>query len=211
MYFNDIRSMQRNKFYILPDLKFKYGDLSPFLSENQLRIHHDLHHKTYVDNANIDLEIFDQLRGSTKNIDMKALLKDFSFNIGGHVLHTLYWQNLTPKSDISEIDNKLKLAIESQYGDMDTFKKRFLEAGNNCEGSGWAVLAHCKLTDRLLIMQIEKHNVNIYPGFGLLLVLDVWEHAYYHDYQNRRKDYAEAFWNYIDWEEVSSRWKGLNG
>ena len=196
-----------NNFYQLPQLKYDYSQLSPLFSGEQLEVHHSKHHRSYVDKANQDLRILDDIKNSEIKIDEKALLKDLSFNIGGHVLHSLFWDNLTPKSDINLVDNELKDKIVNQYGNMGKFKDFFLEAAISVEGSGWAALSFCKLTHRPLVMQIEKHNLNIYPMFKILLIIDAWEHAYYIDYKNKRKDYVESFWEFIDWKEVSKRYR----
>lgn len=198
--------MNNAKLYSLPKLKFGYGELAPYMSEEQLALHHDKHHLAYVNGANSILEKIDKARKDDQTLDMKSTLKELSFHIGGHVLHTLFWENLSPPSSHSGTPTgKVSEIISKEFGSFDRFKNEFSQVANSVEGSGWAVLAFCKMTQRPLIMQIEKHNVNIYPGFKLLLVLDLWEHAYYIDYKNLRGKFVDAFWNIVNWSEVERR------
>jgi len=196
-------------FYTLPNLRYGYGDLSPFISETQLTLHHQKHHAAYVNNANATLEKLAKARAEKAELDMKALLKDFSFNLGGHVLHSLFWENLAPagKGGGGTPAGKLGGAISAEFGSFDRFKMEFAKAAATAEGSGWAALAFDKLSKRLLIMQVEKHNTNTYPQCKILLVLDVWEHAYYLDYKNDRGKFIEAFWNIANWDEVGKRFE----
>lgn len=197
------------KFYILPKLSFEYRDLAPYISEEQLRIHHIKHHQAYVNGANAILEKLDKARRENLDLDLKATLKELSFHIGGHLLHSLYWGNLAPASRSGEPSKQLKAALEAEFLSLERFKREFTQAAASVEGSGWAALAFCKQTKRPVIMQIEKHNINIYPGFRILLVIDVWEHAYYLDYKNERAKYIEAFWSIVNWEEVSRRLQAI--
>jgi len=142
---------------------------------------------------------------------MKALLKELSFNIGGQVLHTLFWSNMAPAGSGGggKPGGALAARIDQEWGSFDRFKAEFTKAAASVEGSGWAALAHCSMTDRLMIMQIEKHNNNVYPGFAILMVLDVWEHAYYVDYKNNRGQFIDAFWNVVNWDTVNRRLENL--
>ena len=207
-----------NKIYTLPQLAYAYKDLEPYISENQLMIHHQKHHQSYVNSANAILEKIDKARKENADLDMKSTLKELSFNIGGHVLHSLFWENLAPagkkegepKGLISEKINKfdssaLATKIKEEFGSFERFKKEFTQAALSVEGSGWAALTFCQKTGRLMIMQIEKHNTNIYPDFNILMVLDVFEHAYYLDYKNERAKFIEAWWNIVNWDEVNKR------
>lgn len=196
--------MNANK-YILPELPYDYAALEPVISKELLTLHHDIHHQGYVNNANKLLEKLDLARQKNESIDQKAVLKSFAFNVGGHVLHSLFWGNMQPAKESNEPTGKLKEVLENEFGNIEQFKKEFSEAAKGAEGSGWAALAFCKKTNRPLIMQIEKHNVNIYPAFGIIMVVDVWEHAYYPDYKNKRGDFVDAFWKIVNWQEVENR------
>jgi len=198
--------METAKFYLLPKLPYEYNDLEPHISEEQLTIHHDKHHQAYVNGANAILQKLDKARKEGADLDVKSTLKELSFNVGGHLLHSLFWVNLAPADKGGgKPGGVFGDAIEKEFGSFERFKKEFTQAAIGVEGSGWAALTFCKQTNRPVLMQIEKHNTNIYPMFGILMVLDVWEHAYYLDYKNERAKFVEAFWNIVNWEEVNKR------
>jgi Fe-Mn family superoxide dismutase len=199
--------METQKLYVLPKLAYDYNALMPYISEELLRLHHDKHHAAYVTGANAILEKMDGAKAENSNFDAKATFKELSFHVGGHVLHSLFWGNLAPAGKEgggkpSGISEKL---IDQEYGSFDRFKKIFSQTAASTEGSGWAALTFCKKTKRPIIMQVEKHNMNVYPSFRILLVLDVWEHAYYLDYKNDRGKFIDAFWNIVKWGEVNKR------
>jgi Fe-Mn family superoxide dismutase len=198
--------MGSNKLYSLPALAYGYSELEPHISEGQLKLHHEKHHQAYVAGANGILEKIDAARAGGSDFDVKATLKELSFHIGGHLLHSLFWANLAPAgTGGGEPDGAAGSAIAKEFGGFERFKKEFSQAAASVEGSGWAALSYCKKTNRPIIMQIEKHNCNVYPMFSILLVIDVWEHAYYLDYKNARPAFIEAFWNIVNWKEVNSR------
>ncbi len=192
------------KKYQLPELPYGYKDLEPYISEEQLKIHHTKHHQAYVDGANAILKKFDNR--DSEEFDIKAVSKELTFHVGGYVLHKFFWENMGPADKCGgEPTGTVAEYIEKDFGSFERFKKEFSQAAAGVEGSGWAVLTLCRMTNRIFIMQVEKHNVNLIPGFRIMLALDVWEHAYYLDYQNRRPDYVEAFWNLVNWEEVNRK------
>ncbi|MDO8436171.1 MAG: superoxide dismutase [bacterium] len=214
--------------YSLPELPYGYKDLIPYISEEQLRIHHQKHHQSYVNAANLLFEklekarleehsFFSNLHSASPrsveggiDLDSKATLKELSFQAGGHVLHSLFWQNLSPvPKGVREPKGKISEAINREFGSLERFKKEFSQAALSVEGSGWAALTFDKESQRLLIMQIEKHNFNIYPTFSILMVLDVFEHAYYIDYKNERAKFIEAFWNIVNWDEANARFENI--
>jgi Fe-Mn family superoxide dismutase len=198
--------MEQTKFYVLPKLAYDYKDLMPHMSEEQLRIHHSKHHQAYVNGANTILQKLDKARSENADLDMKSTLKELSFNIGGHFLHSLFWGNLSPPSKGGgKPGGVLGGALDKEFGSFERFKKEFTQAAVSVEGSGWAALTLCKQTGRPMIMQIEKHNTNVYPTFRILMVLDVFEHAYYIDYKNERAKFVDAFWNIVKWDEVNKR------
>jgi Fe-Mn family superoxide dismutase len=200
--------MEQTKFYSLPKLPYGYKDLEPYMSELQLTIHHQKHHQAYVNGANSLLERLDKARKEGADIDVKATLKELSWNIGGHKLHSIFWKVLTPASKSTGKPVKaLGEALNKEFGSFERFKKEFSQAATSVEGSGWAALTLCRHTRRPLIMQIEKHNMNVYPSYRILMVLDVFEHAYYIDYKNDRAKFVEAFWNLVNWEEVNRKFE----
>jgi Fe-Mn family superoxide dismutase len=158
-----------------------------------------------VNGANAAFEKLDKARQENIDIDAKAALKDLSFNIGGHLLHSIFWENLAPagKGGGGQPSGAIADVINKEFGSFERFKKEFSAAASTTEGSGWAALVMHPCIGRPLIMQIEKHNVNLYPTFNVLMVLDVWEHAYYVDYQNQRPKYIEAFWNIVNWDQIN--------
>jgi len=197
--------MEKVKSFSLPKLPYDYKALEPYISETQLTLHHDKHHQAYVNGANADFEKLDKARKENAEIDAKAVLKDLSFNVGGHLLHSIFWENMAPagKGGGGTPGGALADAINKEFGSFEEFKKEFTKAAATAEGSGWAALAVHPCIDRPLVMQIEKHNVNVYPTFRILMVLDVWEHAYYVDYKNERAKFIEAFWNIVNWDNVN--------
>jgi len=202
--------METTKFYSLPKLPYEYKALEPYISEEQLKIHHSKHHQAYVNGANAILEKLDKARKEDTTLDIRATLKELSFNIGGHLLHSLFWGNLAPTGKGGgKPGGVFSEMVEKEFGSFERFKKEFTQAAVGVEGSGWAALTFCKQTNRPIIMQIEKHNTNIYPMFRILMVLDVFEHAYYLDYKNERAKFIDAFWNIVNWGEVNKRLEGL--
>jgi Fe-Mn family superoxide dismutase len=198
--------MESSKLYVLPRLPYGYSDLAPYMSEEQLRIHHSIHHQAYVNGANAILKKLDNARRENAEIDIKSALKELSWNIGGHLLHSLFWKNLArPSEGGGKPGGMLGDALDKEFVSFERFKKEFTQAAVSVEGSGWAALTVCKQTGRPLIMQIEKHNTNVYPTFQIIMVLDVFEHAYYIDYKNKRGEFVEAFWNIVNWDEVNKR------
>ena len=197
--------------YEVPGLPYDYAALEPHIDETTMRVHHDKHHQAYVTGANANLEKLEKARQEGAELDMKALLKELSFNIGGHVLHTLFWPTMAPggKGGGGTPTGALAERIDREWGSFDRFKAEFTKTAASTEGSGWAALAYDAMTDRLAIMQVEKHNNNVYPSFPLLMVLDVWEHAYYVDYKNNRAGFIDAFWNVVNWDVVSKRLENL--
>lgn len=198
--------MEKTKFYVLPQLHYRYDELQPYVSQEQLTLHHQKHHQAYVSGANAILERLDKARKEGGDFDVKVTLKELSFHIGGHLLHSLFWTNIAPAGKGGgKPTGTLGTAIEKEFGSFDRFKKEFSLAATSVEGSGWAALSFCRQTDRPIIMQIEKHNTNVYPMFTILMVIDVWEHAYYLDYKNERAKFVDAFWNIVNWDEMNRR------
>jgi Fe-Mn family superoxide dismutase len=166
--------MEARKFYALPQLSYGYDQLQPYISQDQLTLHHQKHHQAYVNSANAILERLDKARKEGVDFDVKATLKELSFHIGGHLLHSLFWANLAPSGKGGgKPTGTLGTALEEEFGSFERFKKEFSLAATSVEGSGWATLSFCRQTNRPIIMQIEKHNTNVYPMFTILMVIDV--------------------------------------
>jgi len=197
--------MEKVKTFTLPKLPYDYSALAPYLSEEQLKIHHDKHHQGYVNGANA---IFTKIDDAIKNgtiLEVKTISKELSFNIGGHMLHTTFWENMAPagKGGGGQPNGAIADIINKDFGSFEMFKKVFSTAAISTEGSGWAALVVNPCVGRALVMQIEKHNVNVFPDFQIVMALDVWEHAYYIDYKNDRAKFVEAFWNVVNWDRVN--------
>jgi superoxide dismutase, Fe-Mn family len=199
--------MEPSKLYSLPDLPYDYKALSPYISEEQLRLHHQKHHQAYVNGINAVFEKLDKARKDNVNLDMKAILKELSFHMGGFRFHNKFWLNMAPhgKGGGGVPKGELLKVIEDEFGTFERFKMEFTQAATSVEGSGWAMLSFCNKTRRPVMLQVEKHNVNLIPGYDILMVLDVWEHAYYLDYKNDRAKFVEAFWSIVNWDEVTRR------
>ncbi|NIP32425.1 superoxide dismutase [Candidatus Saccharibacteria bacterium] len=190
--------------YTLPDLPYGYKDLEPHISEEQLKIHHKKHHRGYVKGANATFAKLEEARQRGTEIDIKSTLKELSFHIGGYILHDIFWHNVSPSGG-GEPSGALADKIMQDFGNFENFKNEFTKAATSVEGSGWAVLGFCKKVDKLAVMQIEKHNDNVFPLWKILMCVDVWEHAYYLDYKNERGKFIEAFWNLVNWSYVGER------
>lgn len=202
--------MESGKFYNLPNIPYEYDALVPYITEDQLKVHHLKHHNAYVEGANAIFRKMENTRAENANLDMKAILKELSFQIGGFILHSMFWNNLAPANNgEGKPSGSLLEAVENEFGSFERFQDEFTRTALSVEGSGWAMLTYCEYTRRLLLMQIEKHNINVYPNFRILLLLDVWEHAYYIDYKNDRIKYIDAFWEIVNWKKAEERFGRL--
>ena len=190
--------------YILPDLAYDPGALEPHLSGQIVELHHDKHHAAYVKGANTALEKLAEARASGKYDAIVGLEKSLAFNLGGHVLHSMYWANLSPDGG-GKPTGDFAAAIDDQFGSFDAFRAHFTEATTLVQGSGWGILSWEPVGRRLIIEQLEDHHENTTLGAVPLLAIDAWEHAYYLQYQNRRPDYLEAIWNVVNWADVARR------
>jgi superoxide dismutase, Fe-Mn family len=196
--------------YELPPLGYDYAALEPHYSARVLELHHDKHHKAYVDGVNAALDKLATARESDDLSTLVGLEKTLAFNLSGHVLHTLFWKNLSPGGG-DRPGGELAAAIDEHFSSFDAFKKQLTQATSSVQGSGWGALSWEPLGERLFIEQIYDHQGNVGQGGVPLLVLDAWEHAYYLQYENRRPDYVNAIWNVIDWSDVASRFARAQG
>lgn len=192
--------------YELPDLPYAYNALQPVISEDIMKLHHDKHHKGYVDGANKALELLEGYRNGNE-INIKAVMRDLSFNLNGHILHEMFWKNMKPYSKDNAVNDEVKYILDTNFGSFENFKKEFSDAGKAVEGSGWVTLLRDD-SGKLIVMQVEKHNLLNIHGFKPILVNDVWEHAYYLDYKNDRAAYVDAWWDVVNWDDVLERIKG---
>jgi Fe-Mn family superoxide dismutase len=193
--------------YTLPELSYDYASLEPHISARIMELHHSKHHQAYVTGANAALDAMAEARESGNFGNLPKLQKDLAFHLGGHVNHSVFWQNLSPAG--GEAQGELLAAITEYFGSYDAFKAHFTAAAMGIQGSGWAYLAWDAMGNRLVIGQLYDQQGNIALGSVPLLMLDMWEHAFYLDYQNVKGDYVKAFWNIINWEDVAKRFASV--
>ena len=194
------------KKYVLPELPYAYDALEPHISAEIMELHHSKHHQNYVNGANAALEKLEAARkdGSIAAV-VTALSKDLAFNLGGHTNHSLFWENLGPNGG-GKPTGALAAAIDADFGSFEEFQKHFAAAALGLQGSGWAVLAYDKIGERLVIEQMTDQQGNLSIDLVPLLLLDMWEHAFYLQYKNVKADYVAAVWNVFNWEEVAARY-----
>jgi len=195
------------KTYTLPPLPYAYDALEPYISKQIMTLHHDKHHNAYVVGANAALDKLEKARAGTLQIDVRGVLRDLSFNLDGHKLHSLFWTNMAAagKGGGGSPTGKLATQIEKDFGSVDKFKQQFGDAAKAVEGSGWALLLYDHEIDSLVLTQVEKQNFMHLAELPILLGLDLWEHAYYLTYFNDKAKYVDAWWNVVNWEDVSKR------
>ncbi|CAB4859141.1 unannotated protein [freshwater metagenome] len=196
--------------YSLPDLAYDPADLEPHLSARVIDLHHGKHHASYVTAANTALEKIEEAAAQEKWADLVGLQRALAFNLGGHVLHSIYWKNLSPDGG-GEPTGPLRTAIDETFHGFAAFKARFAQITVTIQGSGWGILGFEPLGGRLVTQQLLTHQDNQLLGTVPLLAIDVWEHAYYLQYQNVRADYMAAIWNLISWDDVSRRYAAAVG
>ena len=192
--------------YELPDLPYDYDALEPHISGEIMQLHHDKHHATYVAGANTALEKLEKAReeGADAN-EIRALSKNLAFNLGGHTNHSIFWKNLSPNGG-GEPTGELAEAINRDFGSFEKFKDHFSAAATGLQSSGWAVLGYDHIAGRLIIEQLTDQQGNVSVDFTPLLMLDMWEHAFYLQYKNVKADYVKAVWNVFNWEDVAERY-----
>jgi Fe-Mn family superoxide dismutase len=192
--------------YNLPDLPYDYGALEPHVSGAIMQLHHDKHHKAYVDGANKTNDQLLEARSKQDFAHIGALEHALAFHVSGHVLHSLFWQNLAPKAGGTPT-GPLAQAIDRDFGSFEVFKKQLNGATAAIMGSGWGALVWEPLAKRLATVQIHDHQSEVTQGSVPLLVLDAWEHAYYLQYRNEKAKYFEAIWNVFNWTDVARRFE----
>ncbi|WP_454164097.1 superoxide dismutase [Gordonia iterans] len=192
--------------YTLPDLDYDYGALEPHISGKIMELHHDKHHATYVAGANTALEKLEEAR-EAGDIQGKVygLSANLAFHLGGHTNHSIFWKNLSPNGG-GEPAGDLKDAIGRDFGGFDKFKAHFTAAATTLQGSGWAILGYDTIGKRLVIEQLTDQSGNTSAALIPVVMLDMWEHAFYLDYQNVKPDYVKAWWNVVNWEDAAERY-----
>jgi superoxide dismutase, Fe-Mn family len=185
---------------VLPDLPYDYADLEPIISREIMEIHHDKHHAAYVNAAN---SLLDKIKAARAQniIPDRGLLSSFSFNYNGALLHDLFWRIMRKPYEQNMPGEMLLQLIKNNFESFEIFQREFSAAAVSVEGSGWAVL-YWDGHEGLTINQIEKHNVLALAGMEIILVLDVWEHAYYLQYKNNRAQFINNWWQLVNWDYV---------
>lgn len=195
--------------YSLPELTYDYAALEPHISARIMELHHSKHHKAYVDGANNALAQMAEARETGSFANINRLEKDLAFHLGGHVNHSIFWTNLAPDAGGTP-EGEVASAIDEYFGSFDAFKAHFQAASLGIQGSGWGVLSWDPVGSRLVIQQLFDQQANTAQGTIPILQLDMWEHAFYLDYQNVKADYVKAFWNIVNWEDVASRFGSVS-
>jgi Fe-Mn family superoxide dismutase len=196
--------------YVLPDLRWDYDALEPHLSGRIIELHHDKHHRAYVQGANQALEQLDQARAKSDYTRIAQLERALAFNLSGHVLHSLYWQNLAPDGG-DRPAGELAKAIGRDFGGFDSFKSQLVQVAATIMGSGWAALCWDPVGRRLVTAQIHDHQSEITQAGLPIMVIDAWEHAYYLQYFNEKAKYFDAIWNLWNWSDVADRFARVRG
>jgi Fe-Mn family superoxide dismutase len=194
--------------YELPPLPYDYDALEPAIDEQIMRLHHDEHHQGYVKGANKALRQLAKMRAQGNFEDIKHLKRDLSYNLSGHILHSIFWQNMSPTGG-GQPSGALADAIKRDFGSGEAMRQGFSAAATNVADSGWGMLVYDHLADQLLVTQAENHNDLAIQGATPLLVVDVWEHAYYLQYTNNRGEYITNWWNVVNWEDVAARYAAV--
>ena len=190
--------------YILPDLEYDFGALEPHISGQIMELHHGKHHKAYVEKANETLDKLAEARDKSDFTRLAGLEKALAFNLSGHVLHSIFWKNLTPRGGGRPQGELLEL-ITRDFGSFEAFQKQMTEVASTVMGSGWAALVWEPLAQRLLTCQIYDHQSNVGQGSLPLMVIDAWEHAYYLQYKNAKTEFFNAVWHLWRWNDVAER------
>jgi Fe-Mn family superoxide dismutase len=190
--------------YELPDLTYEPSALEPHISGQIMELHHDKHHAAYVKGANTTLEKLEAARNEGDFGTINQLEKDLAFHLSGHALHSLFWTNMGPDRG-GKPEGELAAAIDESFGSFEGFKGQLTAATTGVQGSGWGALSWDYLGERLVVEQIFDHQGNHGQSTTPLLVIDIWEHAFYLQYLNDKAAWVDAFWNIADWESTAER------
>ena len=192
--------------YTLPDLPYAYDALEPVIDERIMELHHSVHHQSYVDGTNAALSELKEMREAEDFEGIKRTKRDLSFNLSGHVNHSIFWENMDPKGG-GHPEGELCDRLIHDFGSVERFREEFSEAAEAVESNGWVWLFYEPVADQLIVGQVESQNGLAHQDATPLLGLDVWEHAYYLQYENRRGEYIESWWDVVDWDDVSARYE----
>lgn len=190
--------------YTLPELPYDYAALEPHLSGQILELHHDKHHAAYVAGANTTREKLVEARSKDDYATINQLQKNLAFHVSGHVLHSLFWQNMAPGAG-GPPEGELAAAVDDAFGSFDALRSQMNQAALGVQGSGWGALSWDPTGQSLVVEQIYDHQGNSVQSGTPLLVLDMWEHAFYLQYKNVKGDWVKAFWNVVNWADVAAR------
>lgn len=193
--------------FILPPLPYAYDALEPYMDAETVKLHHDKHHQGYINGLNAADAALARARQSGDYAMIKHWEREAAFNGSGAFLHDMFWTNMAPPKSGGggQPAGELMEQIKKDFGSYEAFTKQFTAATTAVEGSGWGILTWQPQGKQLFILQAEKHQNLTQWGAQPLLVCDVWEHAYYLKYQNRRPDYVAAWWNLVNWKDVAER------
>ena len=192
--------------YALPDLPYDYGALAPHISGEIMELHHSKHHNAYVTGANTALEQLAEARDKDSLGSVNMLSKNLAFNLAGHVNHSVFWPNMSPDGGDKPV-GELAAAIDDAFGSFDAFRAHFAANALGIQGSGWSILAWDTLGQKPILCQLYDHQGNLSVGLVPLLMLDMWEHAFYLQYRNVKADYVKAWWNVVNWADVQERFE----
>lgn len=195
-----------DEIYRLPDLPYDYAALEPHISGEIMELHHDKHHATYVNGANEALEKLSAARGSGDFTTISMLEKNLAFNLSGHILHSRFWENLSPDGG-GQPEGEMAAEIERAFGGFDPFRRQMVQAAATIQGSGWALAVWEPLSRRMMVQQVYDHQGNHGQGTLPLLAIDAWEHAYYLQYRSDKKAFFEAIWNVVSWSDVGAKFR----
>ncbi|TDW15840.1 superoxide dismutase [Kribbella kalugense] len=190
--------------YTLPDLPYDYSALAPSIAGEIMELHHDKHHATYVKGLNDTLDKLAEARDKGDFGSIVGLEKTLAFNLGGHVNHSIFWKNLSPDGG-DKPDGELGAAIDESFGSFDGFQANFTASATTIQGSGWAILGWDALGGQLLVHQLYDQQGNLPAGQIPIVMLDMWEHAFYLQYKNVKPDYVKAWWNVVNWADAQAR------
>ena len=190
--------------YTLPDLPYDYSALAPSIAGEIMELHHDKHHATYVKGLNDTLDKLAEARDKGDFGAIVGLEKTLAFNLGGHVNHSIFWKNLSPDGG-DKPDGELGAALDEYFGSFDGFQSHFTAAATTIQGSGWAILGWDALAGNLLVHQLYDQQGNLPAGQIPIVMLDMWEHAFYLQYKNVKPDYVKAWWNVVNWADAQAR------